>query len=113
MRKCIVTEHYGIGIGAYTEEHQAWFHGLYRVSEIVSPSALKGGHSGGQVEDVFAIVEMESDHSLKKVKIEKIRFLDSPENNFDCEYFERSSEPNLGFEDSGIWKKRNFQRMVN
>ena len=109
MRKCIVTERYGKGRNSYTEEHKGWYYGLCHISEIITPSIVNGGHSGGQIEDTFAIVEMESDHSLKKVKIEKIRFLDSPENNFDCEYYERRSEPNLGLKDSGIWKKGIFK----
>lgn len=51
----------------------AMFHRWCDVAEIVPPSVLKGGHSGGVVKDTFGIVEY-ADGSVVRVKPERIIF---------------------------------------
>ena len=46
-------------------------------SDIVPPSIMKGGHSGGVVKGVLALVEFE-DGSVGEVYPHKIKFLDNP-----------------------------------
>lgn len=51
------------------------FHCWSQVSEIVPPSVMVGGHSGGVVSDTFGIVE-DGDGRVHRVRPEKIRFTD-------------------------------------
>lgn len=55
---------------------KAIFHGWYTSSHVIPPSALRGGHNGGTVTDFIAVVEF-ADGSIKYVRPENIRFLDS------------------------------------
>ena len=52
---------------------EATFHRWADKSWIVPPSPVVGGHPGGEVRGVFAIVEME-DGSIREVEPEKVRF---------------------------------------
>lgn len=51
------------------------FHCWSQVSEIVPPSVMVGGHSGGVIADTFGIVE-DGDGQVHRVRPEKIRFTD-------------------------------------
>lgn len=62
--------------GEILERQRALFHQLVTVREIVPPSPVRGGHQGGQVQDVFAVVEFD-DGTLNKVDPERVQFLDS------------------------------------
>lgn len=50
------------------------FHCWEYYSKIVAPSLLKGGHAGGQISQVFGIVEFE-DGSVKRVQPYNIKFI--------------------------------------
>ena len=52
------------------------FHGWAEVSQIVPPAVTIGGHGGGVVKDIFAVVELE-DGTMRKFPTEEIKFLDS------------------------------------
>lgn len=54
---------------------KCFFHCWNNVSEIVSPSLLQGGHSGGVVSDTFAIMEFE-DGSVRKLRCDQFIFID-------------------------------------
>lgn len=64
-----------------TNTRKALFHKWAEKSEIVPPSYLKGGHGGGVVRGVVAIVEYE-DGTVGEVLPENIRFLDSPHDQY-------------------------------
>lgn len=51
------------------------FHCWSQVSEIVPPSLMIGGHSGGVFSNTYGIVEDE-DGQVHRVQPEKIRFTD-------------------------------------
>lgn len=51
------------------------FHCWSQVSEIVPPSVMVGGHSGGVIADTFGVVEDEKGR-VHRVRPEKIRFTD-------------------------------------
>ena len=57
---------------------KGYFHQWAQKSEIVCPSALRGGHAGGVIADCFGIVEFE-DGTVKEVYPHVIRFLDCDE----------------------------------
>ena len=57
---------------------KAFFHRWGDVAEPIPPSALSGGHPGGQFWKVFGIVEYE-DGSVEMVYPSKICFTDSSE----------------------------------
>lgn len=61
---------------AELETRRALFHCFVTVAEVAAPSVMRGGHNGGQLSDVFALVEF-SDGKLQKVEPERVRFLDS------------------------------------
>lgn len=54
---------------------KALFHTFEQYSEIVPPSIAVGGHSGGVIAEVFAIVEYE-DGTVGRVRISLLRFTD-------------------------------------
>lgn len=58
------------------EESKALFHGFFQVAEVAAPSMVRGGHQGGQLADVQALIELE-DGTLRLVEVSCIRFLDS------------------------------------
>ena len=66
LRPCIV------------EEKKAFFHRWGDIAEPIPPSALRGGHPGGQYWQTFGIVEYE-DGSVVMVHPSKIRFTDISE----------------------------------
>lgn len=59
----------------------ALFHRWADKAEIVPPSVLKGGHGGGIVRGVLAIVEYE-DGTVGEVLPENIKFVDSPHRDY-------------------------------
>lgn len=60
----------------YVEGKKAMFHCWRNVSQIVSPSAFVGGHSGGIVSDTYGIVEYEDGTIAGYIEPVKIRFAD-------------------------------------
>lgn len=75
LRPCVLTR--------YDDESKckALFHCWIHWSDVIPPSNLIGGHNGGQVSDVYGLVELE-DGSVKIVSPKSIRFLDSPFNDY-------------------------------
>lgn len=55
---------------------RALFHRWAEVAQIVPPAMTIGGHGGGMVKDVMALVELESG-DVCMVYASEIRFLDS------------------------------------
>lgn len=55
-----------------------YFHCWSQVSEIVHPSVMVGGHSGGVIADTFGIVE-DGEGRVHRVRPERIRFTDKEE----------------------------------
>lgn len=55
-----------------------WFHGFTQISHIVSPSPLRGGHSGGVVSDAYAILE-KRDGTVVLAEVLGVQFLEPPE----------------------------------
>lgn len=52
----------------------ALFHRWTEVREIVVPSPMVGGHSGGEIQQLFAVVEM-GDGSVQMIPPERIKFI--------------------------------------
>lgn len=67
-----------IGGRGYDEpnERPALFHLFAPVAEVIAPSNLRGGHNGGQLAGIHALVEF-SDGTLATVDPSRVRFLDS------------------------------------
>ena len=61
---------------------KAFFHCWEQYSEIIEPSFLKGGHSGGQISMVFGIVEFENGR-VERIHPREIKFVTG------CEYFRK------------------------
>ena len=103
MRRCIVDFNDG--------KHNAWFHRFCHEKRVLSPSALKGGHEGGEIEGDFALVETVKDGRLHKVVASDVCFIDPPdyEDGRMCEYFVRSEKPSLGMKEEGEWKPGIFR----
>lgn len=74
-------------------DKKALFHRWVHISQIVPPSVLKGGHSGGVIADDVGLVEFE-DGSVGKVFAEKIHFLDSGNLFHENALFWRTEENN-------------------
>lgn len=51
-----------------------YFHTWEQYSEIIPPSLLKGGHSGGVVSGIFGIVEFPE--GIERVNPDEIKFID-------------------------------------
>ena len=75
LRPCVLTN-YGD-----ESKYKALFHCWIPYSNVIPPSNLRGGHNGGQVSDVYGLVELE-DGSVEIVSPKSIRFLDSPFNDY-------------------------------
>ena len=78
-RPCIVTiggRRYDVP-GEEPDERPALFHLFAPVAEVIAPSCLRGGHNGGQLAGIMALVEF-SDGTLATVEPSRVRFLDSP-----------------------------------
>ena len=58
---------------------KAMFHCWEHRSQAVSPSILRGGHPGGFVADVCAIVEFEDGH-VERISPINIQFIDGKKN---------------------------------
>ena len=65
-------------------DKKALFHGWHEFSDVLDPSPLMLGHSGGQVKMLFGIIEDENGQ-IVTVKPNSIRFIDNKiqEYNFD------------------------------
>lgn len=70
---------------------KALFHRWTEKKEIVSPSVMCGGHSGGQIQQTFGLVEFE-DGSVAEVYPNKIKFVPGKLNQYAFPE-EPSSEP--------------------
>lgn len=70
MRPCVVSTTEG--------GKKAFFHRWSEHSEVIGPSLLRGGHSGGTVRFTVAIVEYE-DGTVENISPEAIRFTDKAE----------------------------------
>lgn len=57
------------------DDKKAFFHRWSDTSEIVCPSPMAGGHSGGVVKGTFGIVEHE-DGTVKMYRLNEIKFVD-------------------------------------
>lgn len=62
----------------FADGKKAMFHQWTNESEIVPPSIMRGGHSGGVISTTLAIVEYE-DGTVHKTFPEKVRFADGGE----------------------------------
>jgi hypothetical protein len=60
----------------FVDNHKALFHCWAQVSSVVGPSMLKGGHPGGTVIDVVAVVEYE-DGKVATVLPKRVQFIDN------------------------------------
>lgn len=60
------------------EWQHGWFHEWDHVAEIVNPSPLVGGHSGGLIQHTVAIVEMD-DGFVIELYPNLVRFIDKAE----------------------------------
>jgi len=49
------------------KEEKGWFHGWEHWSNVVGESAMIGGHSAGQISQVFGLVEFE-DGTVKRIQ---------------------------------------------
>ena len=76
-------------------DKRAMFHRWEDKAEIVPPSNLRGGHSGGVVRGSIAIVEFE-DGRIVEVYPRDVRFLDSK-----CLFSEYSFQHHAGVTDDG------------
>ena len=85
----------------YRGDIPALFHCWIPVSEIVAPSLMVGGHGGGVVSGVLALLELE-DGSMVRVAPEDIVFVDG--GNFDrYDFFKKNirrpaPEHGIGFD---------------
>lgn len=52
-----------------------YFHTWEQYSEIIPPSLLKGGHSGGVIASIFAIIEFPE--GIERVEPTKVKFIDA------------------------------------
>lgn len=59
----------------WVDGKKAMFHQWINRAQIAPPSMMVGGHSGGQLWDVFGLVEME-DGQMKEVYPSKVIFAD-------------------------------------
>lgn len=59
------------------DDQKALFHRWANKSQVVAPSNLMGGHFGGKLEQVMAVVEYE-DGSVGEVYPYRVKFLDTP-----------------------------------
>lgn len=55
---------------------KAWFHRWTERSEIIPPSPMIGGHSGGVLKYALALVEFEDGH-VREVAPERVKFTDT------------------------------------
>ena len=70
---------------------KAFWHRWVNVRQIVPPSPLRGGHSGGVISDTFALVEYETG-LVRMVKPEKVHFLDSYKKFAEYDFSEPTKE---------------------
>ena len=79
LRPCIITEKIIMLINSKIveekEERRGYFHQWENVSNIIEPSPLKGGHTGGVQTCTLAIVELE-DGTVVRVYPYQIKFTD-------------------------------------
>lgn len=90
----------------FVEGKKALFHRWTEKKEIAAPSLMRGGHSGGQLQQAFGIVEYE-DGSVAEVYPHKIKFVPGKMNQYSFPE-ERSEEPRTDkrgsvFEEKKVW----------
>lgn len=54
---------------------KALFHGWEQKADVIPPSLMRGGHSGGEIKLALGIIERE-DGTIHKAYPEEIRFID-------------------------------------
>lgn len=57
-------------VKVFDEILDAEFHGVFQISEILAPSLIQGGHGGGVIADVIAVVDYGK--GLKKVNLSSV-----------------------------------------
>lgn len=74
---------------------KALFHAWTQHAEIVPPSPMIGGHSGGQISQMLGIIERE-DGTIHKCYADEIRFLDSGNAFYEYDLYFNSEEERSG-----------------
>lgn len=64
-------------VGENNKRIKGLFHCWNHISEVICPSLMIGGHTGGVIAHTSAIVEL-ADGSITNIRPESIFFLDSP-----------------------------------
>lgn len=71
MRPCVVERH-------GSNPQKAVFHCFGQFAEVIAPSLLKGGHGGGQLANIMAVVEY-PDGKVDEIPAYCVRFTDRTE----------------------------------
>ena len=87
LRPCLIVSN----SKSITEPIKALFHTWEHNSQIIPPSIMRGGHSGGVVSEVMGIVELESGEVIR-VQPHKIQFVDNKVQEYCFESAGRSHE---------------------
>lgn len=74
LRPCIITNSKG-------EEKRALFHRWEQYTDVITPSLMIGGHPGGQIAEVYGIVEDENGNVIR-CKAMNIRFIDNKHRDY-------------------------------
>lgn len=77
----------------YIKKFRALFHCWEQRSEVIPPSPMIGGHSGGTVTQVLGIIERE-DGTIHKAYPEEIRFIDGDAKRYFLENATEEEENN-------------------
>jgi hypothetical protein len=72
LRPCLV--HVPTQQGYVPALWHCWAH----EAEVIAPSLMRGGHAGGQLASVLALVEFQ-DGTVEKVRTERVKFLGTSE----------------------------------
>ena len=87
MRRCTYTVYCAKGKSTHAEQKQGWFHGLFTDYWVLEPSPMVGGHPGGQMSQIFCIVETKKGELLK-VPVDDVCLTEKPdEEGRPCEFF--------------------------
>lgn len=86
LRPCIISgQRTSRGITELPDDEPALFHCITHRANVIPPSLLKGGHPGGQLAEVYALVEYRDGH-LEEVSLDRVQFLDSKEKFEACDW---------------------------
>ena len=78
LRPCLITSPNG------ERQEKGLFHCWNQYSKPIPPSIVRGGHDGGQVSQIYGIVEFESGR-VANVELYMITFLDHPFDEYSWE----------------------------